>query len=100
MIDLNEENYEAETKSGLVLVDYWSPQCAPCRMIMPNLQALQNVKVAKVNTFDPDGLSLAVNANVSALPTLVFMKDGVEVARMQGMQSKETLQKKVDELNG
>jgi thioredoxin 1 len=96
MIELNESQFNEGVKDGLVLVDFYTPFCGPCRALAPILEQLQDVKVVKVNV--SDNPNLAVRYSFSAVPTLIFMKDGVEAARMVGMQPKEILQKKIDEL--
>jgi thioredoxin 1 len=96
MIELNEAQFDDGIKDGLVLVDFYTPSCGPCRALAPILEQLNDIKVVKVNV--SDNVGLATRYSFSAVPTLIFMKDGVEVARMLGMQPKEVLQKKIDEL--
>lgn len=97
MIELNESNFEESTNEGLVLVDFYAPWCGPCRALAPTLAQVNNVKVVKVNT--DESYNLAVKYRVSSLPTLVFLKEGNEVGRMIGLQSKTAVQNKIDELN-
>jgi thioredoxin 1 len=96
MIELNESQFDDGIKDGLVLVDFYTPSCGPCRALAPVLEQLKDIKVVKVNV--SDNPSLATRYAFSAVPTLIFTKDGSEVARMVGMQPKEVLQKKIDEL--
>lgn len=94
---LNESNFDQETSKGLVLVDFYADWCGPCKALAPVLDELQNVKVGKVN-IDVDA-NLANKYNVYCIPKLIFFKDGVEVGEISGLQSKEVIQDKVDELN-
>lgn len=95
-LELNEVNFEENTKEGLVLVDFYGTWCPPCRALAPILETLADVKVVKVdNDKNP---TLGAQFKVAALPTLVFLKDGAEVDRMTGIASAEVLQAKVDEL--
>ena len=95
-LELNEANFEENTQEGLVLVDFYATWCSPCRALAPILENVTDVKVVKVNT--DLNMTLASGFNISALPTLVFLKDGVEVDRTMGLQSLEALQTKVDGL--
>jgi thioredoxin 1 len=97
MLELNETNFVENTKEGVVLVDFHAPWCGPCRLLAPTLEQVQDTKVVKVNVDEaPD---LAVQFNVQSIPCLVFLKDGVEVERLVGVQQLPVLQEKVDQLN-
>lgn len=97
MIELNEEFFEEGTREGLVLVDFFANWCGPCRAISPTLEQLKGIKVVKVDT--DESPNLAVKFRVSSIPCLVFLKDGLEVHRVVGVQSLQTLQEQVDRLN-
>jgi thioredoxin 1 len=77
-----------------VLVDFWSPNCAPCRRIAPVLDELAadaggRFRVGKVNAWDEQGL--AVRYRISAVPTLLDFKGGAVVSSMVGYQEKRRL---------
>jgi len=82
-----------------VLVDFWAPWCRPCRMIAPVVEELSNenqgtFKIGKVNIDDnPD---VAMNYNVSSIPTLMIFKGGEVVERFVGVQPKSRLQQAID----
>ncbi len=92
--DLTVADFEAETRNGVVLVDFWAPWCGPCRMQTPILQRLAarvagRAKIAKVNVDEEP--ELAMRYGVRSIPTLLLMKDGQVVQQLIGVQSEAKL---------
>jgi len=85
------------TTPGLVLVDFYATWCPPCKALAPILEQVESIPVAKINT--DDNTDAASEYRISALPTLVFFKDGQEVARLLGLQSKTALEQKIQDLS-
>jgi thioredoxin 2 len=70
-----------------VLVDFWAPWCAPCRMVSPIVERVGTglagrLKVVKLNVDEaPD---IAARYDVQGIPLLVVIRDGDEVDRLVG----------------
>ena len=96
MTEIQEADFAEKTKTGLVLVDFYTQSCGPCRMLAPTLEKLTGIEVYKVDCHK--AMPLVEQYKVSGVPCLVFMKDGVEVDRLVGIQSQKVLQEKVDSL--
>jgi thioredoxin 1 len=98
MIQLNESNFAEETMEGVVVVDFGAAWCGPCRMLEPVLKELTGAKICKVDI--DQAPALAKQFNVSAVPTIIFFKDGVKASQHVGLLSKQSFQQKIDEVRG
>lgn len=77
-----------------LVVDFWAPWCAPCRMMAPQFaQAAARLapeyRLAKVNTEEQQ--QLAAQFGIRSIPTLVIFRNGAEIARSSGAMSADAL---------
>jgi len=101
---ITQNNFKAEVlKSDKpVLVDFFATWCGPCQMLMPIMQELAEEYEGKIKvaTLDIDqSQELAQQYQISSVPTLVIFHNGNEVERMLGLQPKEALKEKLDNLS-
>jgi thioredoxin 1 len=101
MLELTDQNFEEQVlKSDQpVLVDFWAPWCAPCRMMTPAVEAIASeytgrAKVGKVNV--DDNLSLAGRYNIRGIPALLLFKDGQIREQLVGATSKDAIKKMLE----
>ena len=100
VIELNNNTFKNEVleSKGVVMVDFWAPWCAPCRMLSPVVDQVAEetagVKVGKVNI--DEGMDLAVQYGVQSIPCIVVFKDGKEVNRSVGVVPKAKLQQIIE----
>lgn len=91
-----------ETETRGIVVDFWSPWCAPCRALRPHLDRLADEKAGwrfvAVNTEAHP--SAGETFGVSALPTLVWFKGGRELSRLSGGVTLSGVAQKLEELEG
>lgn len=70
---------------------FWSPTCGPCMTIKPMIEDLKEefagrIEWISINTKeDPKGVATLLKVNV--VPTIVVVKDGMEVGRYSGTQA-------------
>ena len=95
VIQVTSENFENEVlnSENTVLIDFYADWCVPCRLISSTLKEIANEKEdVKVVRIDVDNEQvLATKYQVMSLPTLVVIKNGEEVNRIVGVQSKEQI---------
>jgi thioredoxin 2 len=77
-----------------VLLDLRAAWCGPCRMIAPTIKILASELAGKVlvGKLDVDANPrTAARFGVQSIPTLLILKDGREVDRIVGVQSREAI---------
>ncbi|MEO0139305.1 MAG: thioredoxin [candidate division WOR-3 bacterium] len=90
MKDIDGKNFYDEIKEGVVVLDIWADWCRPCKAIEPYLKELEreypSVKFVKLNADDyPEILQ---DLGVISIPTVIYFKDGKEMARIIGAHPK------------
>ena len=97
---VDENNFQAviSGSSVPVLVDFFAEWCPPCRRLGPTLETLaeemgDRLTIVKVNV---DESNLAPQFGVMNIPTMLIFKDGEEVKRLVGNQSKQALERELE----
>jgi thioredoxin 1 len=75
---------EIDAASGLVLLEFGSPTCGHCRAAQPLIEQVlaEQAPVRHLKVADGPGQALGRSFKVKLWPTLVFLRDGREVARL------------------
>lgn len=90
---LNERDFDKAIAKGTALVDFYAEWCAPCRSVLPIVDAIagerQDLTVAKVNV--ESEAALASKYNVRGIPTLIVFENGKEKKRIVGVKPKAAI---------
>lgn len=99
--ELSDAEFDSSVMTSSVpyLVDFWAPWCKPCLALTPVIEELageygDKLKVGKINVDDHQ--EVAQRFGISAIPTLLLLKDGQLVERVQGVEKKDTLKARID----
>lgn len=84
----------------MLILKFSAGWCQPCKKLVPifeNVKKLfQNIEFNEVDIdTNPD---LALQFKIMSVPTLVFIKDGVEIGRIVGLVREQDIINKVDDL--
>ena len=94
VIELNDRDFSEQIQSGVVLVDFWAPWCAPCHVQTPTLEQVSaevgdRARIAKVNV--DEAPRIAGQFSIRSIPTLIVFRDGKPVEEFVGVQMAEAL---------
>ena len=100
---ITDATFEAETKEGLVLVDFWATWCGPCRMQAPILEKLSEelsddeLKILKMDVDENQETARAFG--IMSIPTVLFKKDGQVVKQVAGVHTADQIKAIIAELS-
>jgi thioredoxin 1 len=82
-----------------VVVDFWAPWCRPCLMMAPIYEEFANeygdkMTFAKLNT--DDNQMTAGRLGIQGIPTLIFFRNGREIDRIVGLESRDMLRRHIE----
>lgn len=76
------------------VIKFGASWCTPCKVVSKQLEGLDFKSI----DIDEDTDGLARKSNIRSVPTLVFMKDGTEVARHSGLITRQEYINKLETL--
>ena len=96
-VAVTDDSFETDVLGAAtpVVVDFWAEWCGPCKTIGPALEEIAaemngQLTVAKVNV--DDSPNTPSKYRVRGIPTLLIFKNGEEVGRKVGADSKRGIQ--------
>jgi len=99
-VNLTKDTFkETVQRPGIVLIDWWAPWCGPCRAFAPIYekvsQAHLDVTFAKIDTEQEPELARAFE--ITAIPTLMVIRDGVLLLAQPGMLPQAALEDVIEQ---
>jgi len=91
---INQETFERSLLHGVTLLDFDAPWCGPCRAQQPAINALKRryhgkAAIRKINI--DENREIALHLGIQSIPTIILFKEGREIERFIGLQTKDTL---------
>ena len=99
VLHLTEGAFDSAVSQGVTLVDFWAVWCGPCKMLAPTIDQLADAyadkaRIAKVDVDNEP--NLARRFGIMSIPTIIILKDGVEVDRKVGLMPMDAYTKALD----
>ena len=97
---INESEFKKEVLESdkVVVVDFYATWCAPCKMLAPILEELQeemaNVRIVKVDVDENN--DLANEYEIQSIPAIKVFKGGKVVESKVGFMPKEALKEMIE----
>lgn len=99
---ITDQNFQKDVLENKlpVVVDFWAPWCAPCRIVSPTIEQLAEeyngkVVVGKMNV--DENINTAGQFGIMSIPTVMVFKNGKPFKSLVGAQGKEAYKNMINE---
>jgi len=101
LMDITDDSFrEIYQKNDIVVLDFWAVWCGPCQQFAPTFEAVANelpeIVFGKVETETQQKLSAYFG--VRSIPTILIIREQLEVFRHSGTMGKDDLIKVIEQI--
>lgn len=85
----------------LKIIKFYTTTCRPCSALVPIIEEISketSIEIISINALTE--IDITAKYNIKSVPTLIFLKDDIEVDRKTGLISKENLKELIEKYNG
>jgi thioredoxin 1 len=85
----------------LIIVDFWTDWCGPCKSLAPVMEELayeyrDKVVFYRINAEKDNNVYLTIDYEVRGYPTILYFKGGKNIDRQTGSILKEMISQRID----
>ena len=84
VVEATRETFKDLIAEGVVLVDVWGQECAPCLALNPHVKKIADerpdLKIVKLE--GPKARRISIELKVMGMPCFILFRDGQEVDRL------------------
>ena len=95
IVELDETNFDNETKNGLKLVEFYTTWCSYCTKQRIELEELKDSDIWIGIVDCEERPKIAQKYRIKGFPTFVLLKDGEKIAEFAGFHQKAQLLNKL-----
>jgi thioredoxin-like negative regulator of GroEL len=97
---LTDETFpQAPERVAIIVLDFWSERCMPCRQVSRILHELEAALPPTVRVFGVDAEenpALVTRFDVQTVPTVIVLREGTVVERFVGVERPQVLRKAIE----
>lgn len=100
--DITMDNFEDKVLKSkkMVVLDFWTDWCAPCKSLMPVMEELayeyrDHTVFYRVNAEKDNNIYLTIDYEVRGYPSILYFKDGKNIDRQTGAILKEMISQRI-----
>lgn len=100
IVNINQDNYDkyVNNNDNLIILDFFTKQCAPCKILHTILQEIdnQNITICKIDI--EEQVDIAINFGIMSVPSIVILKNNTVLKKISGLKDKDFIQNLINTL--